>query len=80
LSIEALEQQRRQGTGAYPLTLAQLPALVGAEKPAQIGKALDKKPFAARFAVTDKNRPTARSASARTPPPWPTDRCSCASL
>jgi hypothetical protein len=53
--VAALEEQRTRGPGAYPLTLAQLPALVGAETtPEQVAKALGKKPFAARFAVADK--------------------------
>jgi len=56
--IQALEEQRNRGAGAYPLTLAQLPALVGAETtPAQIAKALGRKPFAARLVVADKKTP-----------------------
>ncbi len=56
--VRTLEEQRGRGPGAYPLTLAQLPALIDPETtPQQVGKALGKKPFAARFAVASRKSP-----------------------
>jgi hypothetical protein len=53
--VRALEEQKARGAGAYPLTLAQLPALVGADTtPEQITKALGKKPYSARLAVANR--------------------------
>jgi hypothetical protein len=52
--LTTLEQQREAG-GEYPLTVARLAALADPQSvPEQVRKALNKKPFAARWVVADK--------------------------